>query len=259
MGQQLKAGVRKEWLELLKTGRLAGILGIILGLAILDPVMIRGIAWIMELLEKSPSLSMLESLSGAFVQDTALASFAADCGSTALLVVFLLLMRTAGGEQKRRSIVIPITLGMDRESYIFAKFLVYPVVVFVGTLLGYSLAYGLSALLFTSNLTVGAVLPAAVALALYMTMHTCLLLGIGCATGKAGIAVVILYLLHTILTTALGALDWNHYNPLAMFRFAGIFENIDWADYCISIGITIAVCFASAVVSALLFQRKKLL
>ena len=106
---QLKAGIKKEWLELCKTGRLLGILLVIIGLSVFDPVMIRFLALLMEVFQDAPSMASLEALSGVFGQQTALASYAADCVSTGLLVVFLLLMRTAGGEQKRRSVVIRLS------------------------------------------------------------------------------------------------------------------------------------------------------
>ncbi len=256
---QLKAGIKKEWLELCKTGRLLGILLIILGLSLFDPIMIRFLALLMEVFQDAPSMSSLEALSGVFGQQTALASYAADCVSTGMLVVFLLLMRTAGGEQKRRSVVIPLTLGFDRDAYLYAKFLVYPPLVFISVLLGVCTAYGTTLLLFTHQIGFVDILLPALALGVYFAMQVCLLLGCGCATGKAGIFVAILYLLHTILTTALGTLGWNRYNPFALYTFGSNFTSApDLVDYSISIGLAVVVCFAAVLFSSLLFRKKKL-
>ena len=163
------------------------------------------------------------------------------------------------GEQKRRSCIIPLTLGFDRETYIYAKFLVLPTLAFLLSFLGYLTAYGVSSLLFSDFISFPSVLPAAFALAMFMAFQICLFLCIGCSTGKAGIAVAAVYLTNTLLSLILSTLDKNYYNPWALLRAAGEFEVADPGEYAVCFGSAIALSFVCAVVTAARFKHRKML
>lgn len=262
---QLKAGVKKEWLEVCRTHRLTALLLTFVGFGILDPLLIRGLGYLLQLMNSIPELSGLELDPGVTMminmnQVMGISAFVGDSVNTGLLVTLLLLMRTAGGEQKKRNCLIPITLGFDRECYIYAKFLVYPPLAMALAFVGFATAYGVSALLFTGELIplTDALLPA-LALALFMAFQVSLLLGLGCATAKAGIWVAVLYGVMTILNMALGVLGRNQYNPYALMIHATRFEDIPLGDYAVSAGLALTVCFLSAVSSAMFFRRKKLI
>lgn len=262
--RQLTAGVKKEWLELSRTHRLIALLLTFVGFGVLDPLVIRGVGFLLKIMNSVPELSELEGMPGMSLslvmnQSMGLSAFVGDCVNTCLLVAFLLLMRAAGGEQKKRNCIIPITLGFDRECYIYAKFLVYPPLAMLLTFAGFFTAYGASALLFSrETIPLSKVLLPALALALFIAFQVSLLLGLGCATGKAGIWVAVLYGSTTLLNMALSMLGKNQYNPYALIAHASNFESIEAADYAVSAGIAVAVCFLAAVGSAIRFKRKKL-
>ena len=257
---QLKAGVKKELLEISRTYRLLALILVFVGFGVLDPVIIRGVVFLLDLMNEVPELNMSQMQGlGLLGQSAGMSAFVGDCINTCLLVSFLLLMRTAGGEQKKRNCIIPITLGFDRECYIYAKFLVYPPLMMVLSAAGFYTAYGVSAILFPDDrIPFANTLLPVLALMLFIAFQVSMLLGFGCATGKAGIWVAILYGTTTLLNMALGMIGKNQYNPYALITHATRFEEVNAADYGVSAGIAVAVCFVMAVGAATLFKRKKL-
>ena len=255
---QLRAGIKKEWLELSRTWRLLGLLLAFFGLAVADPLLMRGMAFLMKILQDSPSMAMLDGMPEIFNQEIGVSAFVGDCASTAGLVTLLLLMRTAGGEQKKRCTVIPITLGFSRETYIYAKFLVYPPFIFLLTLASYFLSYGVSSLVFPHHLGISEIILPAFCLAFFMAYQVCLYLGLGCATGKAGIFVAVLYLISSLVPTVLNTAGWNRYNPYALIPFGANFNNPDPIEASVCIGIAVTLSLVSLVLSTMVFRKKKL-
>ena len=85
----------------------------------------------------------------------------------AILVLLLCMMGTAGGEQKKRSIILPKCSGLKTTDYVTAKFIVYPVFTFISTAVISILSYFLCKLLFGESLEISVVVRYVVSASLY--------------------------------------------------------------------------------------------
>jgi len=187
---QTKASFKKEFLAFWRSKKLIILTCVIITLALFGAALTRGMSEI-------PGFSEMYSVATSGVQ--AAISYIAEIG---LLVFILLLNSHAGGEQKRRSIIIPQSSGLGSASYIFPKFIFYPLVVFALSIIGTLAASGLSVYFFEdNNLIMSQVLAGGAVLGVYLMMYVCFHLCIGTATGRAGASAAICIVAALLLPT----------------------------------------------------------
>jgi ABC-2 type transport system permease protein len=258
---QLKANFKKEILAFTRTKMLMIIVLVFVGLAIFDPLMYRGMAMLVEVMSDSFEEMNLgvEGMIALFTEDasTGVLGFMTDITLMGMIIFLLLINGFAGGEQKKRSIIIPRSSGLRSLGYILPKFIIYPIAAFVVSLLGVLVAGALSAVIFINNdLEVGRLFTAGALMGVSLAMYTCFHLALGTATGKAGMsaavcigASILVPTFFELLSTGFDG-DLIAYNPFAFTNMAlgALFGQAPPADeilitVAIAVGIMIAVYF----------------
>lgn len=252
---QIKAGIRKELYMSIRTFKLAGIIIAVAALCILDPLIYKALFWAASFADKVNSnlsnQSELPASQSAELSNGATLSFSldtqtepvstqsdfssitqtlmntectelgvmmalTDIASTGLLVLLLLLMSTAGGELKKRAVIIPNTAGLTPFNYILPKFILYPAFIFVLTILGGFESYGVSSIIFGTKADPLAVLIGSLLIGLFMAFLVTVHLTLGICTARPGISTAILYILSSFLPLVLSGFNCNKFNPFAL-------------------------------------------
>ena len=254
---QLKYGLKKEWMEFFCTKRWLAFVIPAFVFVLLDPLTVMAMPVLMEALPSGLGLDGLKELYTAS-QSMALQSFCADFSQMGMLALVLAMMRTAGGDQKNKSCVMPICSGFCRETYILSKFIVYPASAFGISILAYLAAYGFSWFLFEERVGFADILPALPAFGLFLAFASALMLTLGCITGKGGVSAIIVFILFTFVSMFLSALNLNRYNPLALLNLAVSFERPDLPEYGLTVLITLGAGVLLCLLTMGVFRKKRL-
>lgn len=262
--KQISFGFKKEWLQFLRTFRFGGTIIAILSFAVSGPLMFRMMATMMTMMgelageveELGESYGqMMGEMSGLY-NDAGMvfAMTLADLCATSLLVVMLILMSPAGGEQKKRATIIPTASGLDYYNYLVPKFVMYPSVTFVLTFLSAVLAGGLCNALFDANhIPGGMILLAALLAAIYGAFTISVYLAIGLCSSHPAIATLSVYLGSSIIVMLLQGFGLEKYNPftLRILITGSMFsESFVLSENVASISVG---CVLSLVIAALMF------
>lgn len=255
---QLKYGLKKEWMEFFSTKRWLAFAIPAAVFVFLDPLMVMALPLLMEAMPSELGLDALKELYAAS-QAMALQSFCADFFQTGVLALLLSMMRTAGGDQKNKSCVIPICNGMRRSRYILAKFIVYPLIAFCVGAAAYFAAYGFSLFLFDDRVDFVSVLLPVIAFGLFLAFVSCVMLAVGCMTGKGGLSAIFIFILITFVPMVLSALRLNRYNPLALMDLATDFSAPQLSEYLLTVLITLAAGALLCLLTIAVFRKKRLI
>lgn len=236
---QIKAGLKKELLFFSRSFRMWGVIIAVIAFAVIDPLMMRGLLALGDAIDKSSG-----AISEAVASDVALSSdvqavgtfeaafggvFDAGYGmsmaqsdmlATSLLIAMLVLIGTAGGEQKKRSIIIPNTAGLTPKNYIIPKFVIYPLFGLIVVFLGTVASAGVSVLAFGGSIAVENILLSALCAGVYFSFMLSAQMMVGISTAKPGITVVIIYIASSIIPLVLSAFRVDKFNPFSLKTMA---------------------------------------
>lgn len=225
---KLSSALKKEFMYFSRTFRMFGVIFSIMIFALADPVMIKGVGWMMNsLIETVEETSAGEKV---FTEDdvAALSSFSdmdasgmmamsiGDFTSTAVLIVLLIMMGPSGSEQKKRSIIIPRCAGLTPNMYVTPKFILYPLTGFLSGLLGMFSCAGVTSLLFEGAIDMGMLALAAVSVGLYIAFAMILELTLGICTERPGVSVITVLAATSIIPTLLSSFRIDKFNPFAL-------------------------------------------
>lgn len=266
---QVSAGLIKEHRFFSRTKRLLGALIAVAVIAVMDPLFLSAMPAFTEWydgvlgdLEEQANIdmgfSMQETMGGLFEEMTAstgVTSGVANQSQIVLILLLVLLVPIAGGEQKKRSIVMPYCAGLTPAGYILPKFVYYNVLAFCAGIFGVAASAIASSLAFATNdLSVGAVLAAGVLLGLYYAFLVSIQMCVGICTGKPGLTAggvaVVALLIAPALLTALRVAD--KYNPFALPTFASTAISADAAGKSLFDAFTVANVFSTIVIAVAL-------
>jgi len=226
MNQQLRASFKKERLAFFRTKRFLILALIVIGWAILGPLLIRGLGVMMDSLSDvygdfGVDVSGMTDMLAANAS-TGVMSSISDLTTTGLIAFLLLINSFAGGEQKKRSIIIPRTSGLGSTSYLLPKYIIYPLTAPILTIAAVFISWGISALIFDVNdVTAGAVLAAGIIIGVYLMFYICIHLTLGTATGRAGMSSAIVIIASFIVPGVFSVLGSDHiYNPFMLGALA---------------------------------------
>jgi ABC-2 type transport system permease protein len=196
MKLQNKASFKKEIMAFFRTKKLTIIALVFIGLAIFGPLMIRGLGLLMSSMEELyDDLGMDVTETAAMLAESAtmgVHTFIENIPTVGLLVYLLLINSFAGGEQKRRSIIIPSSSGLRPFSYIFPKFIIYPLTALVLSIIAALVSAVISIAAFENNdIVFGQVLIAGTLAGVHLMLFICFHLALGTATGKAGMSAAV--------------------------------------------------------------------
>lgn len=185
-----------------------------------------------------------------------------DLTQTLMLIFMLVIMYAAGGELKKRSMIIPQNAGLSSKLYVLPKFIIYPVFAAVFAFCGIWIGFGVSILVFPGvQVNVLGVLEAAFAAAVYDAFIMVLYLTLGLCTAKAGIATVIMYGGSTILSALFSALGADKFHPFTLksqAQIAVMEESFDAVNYWGSMGITVLIMILCYFVTLFVISARRI-
>ena len=227
MKMQTKASFKKEYLAFFRTKKVFILALVLIGLAVINPLLITGMSVFMDSFsevyaELGVDVSgMTEALSSSV--STGVSTAVSGIAQTGLVVFLIVLNSNAGGEQKKRSIIIPRSTGLRSFSYIFPKFIIYPLAAFVIAVIATFAAWGVSVFGFVYNdVSAAGVLLASVLTGVSLMFYVCAHLTIGTATGKAGMSAAVCIVASFLLPILLSSMGAGYvYNPFTMHALAG--------------------------------------
>ena len=247
-----KTGLQKELMFFSRSFRLWGIVIAAFAFALLDPLMIKALdSLTASMAELDPTLGELElAVEGINMSQMGIASAISDLSSTLLLILMLVTMYAAGGELKKRSMIIPQNAGLTPQLYLLPKFLLYPIAGALLTFLGILCSWLFSFALYSEvNVSFGQAALAALAAAVFQLFLVSLYLTLGLCTAKAGLSVVIVYGGNVLLSTLFTSLGADKFHPFTLTTQAQniiLGEAPDHANLWGSVGVTvllIALCY----------------
>lgn len=232
----IKAGIKKEFMLFSRGFRLIGVIITIIGISLMYPLMYKSMEMMAGQIADmgqqiggeaqdqvtgavdsiNGMMSSLEAMYGGSMADVGFKTGVSSITSTGFLIISLLLMATAGGEQKKRSVIIPNCAGLTPAGYVLPKFIVYPLVIGVLSFLGGIITGCISNLMYNNELSINDIMFSSLCAAIYMLFMIALYFLIGLSTGRPGISVIIVYGGSTIIPILLQSLDIDRYNPFTL-------------------------------------------
>lgn len=232
----IKAGIKKEFMLFSRGFRLIGVIITIIGISLMYPLMYKSMEMMAgqiadmgqqiggEVQDQvtgavdsiNGMMSSLEAMYGGSMAAVGFKTGVSSITSTGFLIISLLLMATAGGEQKKRSVIIPNCAGLTPAGYVLPKFIVYPLVIGVLSFLGGIITGCISNLMYNNELSINDIMFSSLCAAIYMLFMIALYFLIGLSTGRPGISVIIVYGGSTIIPILLQSLDIDRYNPFTL-------------------------------------------
>jgi hypothetical protein len=262
MDMQLRAGLAKEKSAFLGTKRFLALALVFLGIAIFYPLLVWGSGQLLMGIDDLgvEGMDAFGELGGIVTQHATTGAQSGTEGVTTVgLLVFLILINAfAGGEQKRKSIIIPQSAGLSNFNYILPKFIVFPLTAFAFTVISVFVASWFSVLLYSHNdLVLTNVLVSAVLAGVFNMLYVCLHLTLGTATGKAGmssaICIVSAILVMPMFFAGINVLP--ELNPFIMNIAAISVAAGSWIRSEMLIGVIIAVIIMISVFYLALFVQ----
>lgn len=233
---KLSSALKKEFMYFSRTFRMFGVIFAIVIFAFADPVMIKGMGFLMNSLidvaeeqseaaiaagdeesvifseEDRAALSVFSDLDASGMMSMSIGDFT----STAVLIVLLIMMGPSGSEQKKRSIIIPRCAGLTPNMYVTPKFIIYPLTGFLTGFLSMFICAGVTSLLFEGAIDMGMLALAAVSVGLYISFVMILELTIGICSEKPGVSVITVLAATTLVPTLLSSFRIDKFNPFAL-------------------------------------------
>ena len=245
-----KTGLQKEFVFFSRSFRMWGVIIAAIAFALLDPLMMKAMDSITaSMAELDPTFAELD-LEGMNMSQAGVLGAVGDLTSTMLLILSLVIMYAAGGELKKRSMIIPQNAGLTPKLYLLPKFVLYPIFGALLTFLGVFLSWVFSFALYTEvNVGFGQALLAALLAAVFQMFLISLYLTLGLCTAKAGLSVAVVYGGNVILSTLFTSLGADKFHPFTLTSQAQdiiMYDVIDHANLWGSIAITvllIALCY----------------
>ena len=213
--------------------------------------------------QMSVNYDVLEVFNDDYMVEMSVLGSYGDLTNTLMLIFMLVTMYSAGGELKKRSMIIPRNAGLSTKLYLLPKFIIYPLSVAVFAFCGILLNGGITSLLFSGaefKIHFDRLILIGLGAAVYDAFIATAYFALGLCTAKAGIATIIMYGGSTILSLLFQAFRADKFHPYA---FAGQMEGIladgtvDAANYWGSIGITLLIMLLLYFITVFVISAKK--
>lgn len=259
MNAQLKYSYKKEGAQFTRKFKLLGIILAIFGFALLNPLMYKFISVVlngmnsMDLeglnapeMQAEIQLALSEGASGTdsingmdFGEVTAAYNSAqtmfsmslAGMVSYSLLIIMIVMTKPAGGEQRKRAMIVPLCCGLDYKNYLIPKFVIYPLSVFGFAFLGGLTAGGLCNSLFENDvLSVGQVALVSFMLGVYMAFVITVYLALGLCSSHPGAMVAVVFVGELFLPSVVAAMGLSSYQPFALLNLIGALSDPSAGD-----------------------------
>lgn len=279
---QLKYSFKKEIAQFIRTFRMIGVIIAILSSAVSYPMMFKFTGMVMDNVAGGGDGSSPQFATASFAQigqassgsagdlfsdidfsemadmyndagmmfATTLVTFAAY----GLLITMLILMSAAGGEQKKRAMIVPLCSGLDYKSYLIPKFVLYPTFVFAVSFLCALMAGGMCNAMFRLNhISIVNMALSALMISVYMAFIVSVFISLGLCTSRPGIMAPAVFVGQMFLDSLLTGIGVTKYQPFALLSYINSInvsvENggVDTFEEAASIMVSIALAVVIAV------------
>ena len=217
-------GFRKEMMFFSRGGRLVALILVMLGLALMSPLLYGAMSELMKTLKDAlpddESYSQLIELYSSFSASDMIMYNVEQLTGVGSIVILFLFKGAAGGEQKKRSVIIPQCAGLTAEKYVIPKYVIYPLVVFASAFVSMTAGAGVSLLIFPGDVKWDMVMLSSLCTGVYLAFSTVLQFCIGLCTGRSNLAIVSVILTNMFLPSILGFFRVDRFNPFALSSIA---------------------------------------
>lgn len=272
MNVQLKYSFKKEFAHFIRGFKLLGIALAIFGFALFCPVMFKTAGDILEQMNDATTpefgMAMIAAdeapIAEADSDDLGLGDMAAIYGSAtsvfsislvnlatySTLVIMLIMMKPAGGEQKKRAMIVPLCCGLEYKNYLTPKFVIYPLSVFAMSFLGGLMTGGLCSSMFANdNIPAGTLALASLMIAVYIAFVITVYLAVGLCSSRPGVMVGVVFLGQMILPSLFAGMGLTDYQPFALLNLISALSSPEYsnilsentANILVSMGISIVI------------------
>lgn len=253
----MRAYLKKEWMELCRTGRLLILLLLFALFGIMNPALAKLTPWLMETLSQSLADAGLVTVD---VTVDAMTSWAQFYKNFPIMLILFILMSSGSftAEYQKGTLIPMVTKGLSRRKIVLAKGLTLFAAWTGLYLLCFGITYGYNSY-FWDNSVADHLLPAAVATWLFGAWATALLVFFSALSqsstqvllGTGGVAMGA-YLL-SMFPKLSAALPIKLMDGMSLLQGAK-----DPGDYALSIAVAAVMIFLCMALAVLLFDRKRL-
>lgn len=270
---QLKYCFKKEWSQFVRTFRLTVMIVVFIAVSVSLPALFGFTNMILQEAQGMTDFTQFASVSfdgsGSSYDDVLsgigidnMFDLYADAGvmfsvtasnivSTGALVAMLLLMPAAGGEQKKRAMIVPLCSGLSYTNYLIPKFVIYPISIFLTSFVSVSFAGLLCNGIFPNNhVSAANIMLIALLAAVYAVFLTTVHLSLGLCTSRPGIMAASVYLGSSIIDSLLQGFGLAKFQPFALSALIsqiGMVPDYPVAEETLNIAVSIAIALVVCV------------
>ena len=217
-------GFKKEMLFYTRGGRFAIVLIVMLALALMSPLMfgmMKAMIGAMSGMDgMTETVTDAMSMFSGFTASEITMYTVEYVASMGAIVTLFLFKGAAGGEQQKRSVIIPQCSGLSALDYALPKFIIYPLSIFIIGIFSVYIGALVSLPIFGGTLDWGMVTVSAVCAGGFLAFFTVLQFCIGICTGRSGLAIVICIIAQTFLPSIMSFFRIDRFNPVALYSIA---------------------------------------
>jgi len=259
MNTQIRAGIRKELLMIWRSFRFFGIVTAFLGCAAYGPFSAKLIGNMYGGMD--PNAEILAGVTAGQMAQSAGDPFYSTLGMIAdlsMLLAMVLLTAAAGGEQKKRSVIMPQTAGLTPAGYVLPKFMLYPLLIFSVTMLSAFAADAMSVGMTNTARGLSEVLSAGALTGVYTAFVTCFYLFLGISTVQPGLSVVYVYAANAMIVPMIAVtFGVNKFTPWSLVNMAANTGAEKTGGIIATVVITLVLCFGFAFAALFAVTAKK--
>ncbi|MCH5204234.1 MAG: hypothetical protein J1F03_05755 [Oscillospiraceae bacterium] len=266
---QLNYCFKKEWSQFIRTFKLTVMIIVFLAVSVSLPALFGFTNMVLNQMEDMPIINQVASvsfdgsgsaqtpndiLSGIGMDEvlemysdagTMFAITTSSINSTGALVAMLLLMPAAGGEQKKRAMIVPMCSGLSYKNYLIPKFVIYPISIFAVTFLSVCVTGFLCNGIFPNNhVSFQNIMLSALLAAVYVVFLTTVYLSLGLCTSRPGIMTASVYIGSSIVETLLVSFGLVKFHPFAISSIInqiGMIPDFPIEEEALNIVVSIAI------------------
>jgi len=264
-GVQIKAGIKKELMLIWRSFRLGGIILAFLGCAAYYPFNAKLTS---DLLENTDGSGTFMGVSMSELKEQISEPFymtVSTFAGFALIIALVLISAAAGGEQKKRSIIVPQTAGLTPAGYVLPKFLLYPPLLFVITFFGTLTADAVCVLLTKTTREFELVALSGILTGVFVMFVACFYLFLGISTVQPGLSVLYVYVANMMFAPLIsGMFSVDKYTPWSLDvitrKILGIPDGINMVgsgNIIVTVIITLMLCVGFAFAALFAVTAKK--
>lgn len=268
MSGQLRFSFKKEAMQFFRTFKLLWIALAIFGFAFLNPLMYKMTGTVLGEMMKAQDktstaavqLSAVSPDNGLFGDISEMTAMYNNAGlmfstsivgfaSYSLLIIMLVMMRPAGGEQKKRTMIVPMCSGLKNKNYLLPKFIIYPLSVFALTFPGCMLAGALCNRLFEFNkISAGMMALGSLFMSVYLMFVVTVYLSLGLCTSRPGLMAGAVFIGQALLQSLLDGMGLKDYQPFSLVSavnemyMGGYDLGEKAASIAVAVGLSLLIC-----------------